>query len=191
MKLEMTLFFARQKADEIVSRLRPYCERIDVAGSIRRQNPVVRDIEIVCQPSVVNVTDLFGYVIETKPNDSFVSEIVKLGTITKGSPTGRYVQVQLEHEINLDLFIPEVSDYVRQLVIRTGSAEFSKKVAKQWSQMGWCGTQNGLRLKKECVHDEHKWNCVVSNPTLPPKWSSEQEFFEWLNMEYVLPEQRF
>ncbi|GAJ14573.1 unnamed protein product, partial [marine sediment metagenome] len=47
MKLEQ----AQKIAEEVVKRLSPYCQRIQIAGSIRRQKPQVRDVDIVLIPS--------------------------------------------------------------------------------------------------------------------------------------------
>jgi len=43
----MELEKAKVIADTVVKALAPYCERIMVAGSIRRQKPTVRDIDLV------------------------------------------------------------------------------------------------------------------------------------------------
>jgi DNA polymerase/3'-5' exonuclease PolX len=40
----------RLLADDLVARLGPACERIEIAGSIRRQRPLVGDIELVAIP---------------------------------------------------------------------------------------------------------------------------------------------
>jgi len=93
--------------------------------------------------------------------------------------------------INLDLFMPEPHDYYRQLAIRTGSAEYAQKViASGWRRIGWVGTENGLRLEKECYPKDlgggkKKWICAKQAPTLPPVWESEEAFFSWLNVEWV------
>ncbi len=46
------------KALEIAERtkklLAPYCERIEIAGSIRRKKPEVKDIELVAIPKLEN-----------------------------------------------------------------------------------------------------------------------------------------
>lgn len=41
---------ARAVADLLVSYLAPACERIEIAGSIRREVPEVKDIELVAIP---------------------------------------------------------------------------------------------------------------------------------------------
>jgi DNA polymerase/3'-5' exonuclease PolX len=41
---------ARDIAERLVELMRPYCTRIEIAGSLRRGNPVVKDVEIVAIP---------------------------------------------------------------------------------------------------------------------------------------------
>ena len=50
----MELVTAKQIADSIVDAIGPACSRAHVAGSIRRQKPEVKDIEIV---AIVNDYD--------------------------------------------------------------------------------------------------------------------------------------
>ena len=46
---------ARRVADRLVTVLAPACERIEIAGSIRRQRPTVGDIELVAIPRMRDV----------------------------------------------------------------------------------------------------------------------------------------
>ena len=46
----MILSTASNYADQIVEWLTPYCERIEIAGSIRRARPEVNDIDLVVIP---------------------------------------------------------------------------------------------------------------------------------------------
>ena len=43
----MELQEAQKFANQIVEHISPFCERIAVAGSIRRRKPIVRDVDIV------------------------------------------------------------------------------------------------------------------------------------------------
>ncbi|MEW6287659.1 MAG: hypothetical protein AB1509_15670 [Chloroflexota bacterium] len=58
MKTKLPLPEAQKIAARVIDALAPHCQRIEVAGSIRRQSPQVGDIEIVCQPKTG--ADLFG-----------------------------------------------------------------------------------------------------------------------------------
>jgi len=51
MPSEIILERAQKTAEAIMDTLRPYCKKIEVAGSIRRQRPWVHDIDIVLIPS--------------------------------------------------------------------------------------------------------------------------------------------
>ena len=47
-------------AQGLIETLRPHCERIEIAGSLRRGKPDVGDIELVCIPKADEMRDLFG-----------------------------------------------------------------------------------------------------------------------------------
>lgn len=188
-------------ADKIVVLLKPHCNRIHVAGSIRRFRPEVKDIEIVCEPmKQKEVTDLFGGGTEiTVPG--FADALATItDQVIKGSVAGRHMQIITNSQrcpgIKLDLFMPQPDDYWRQYAIRTGSWEYVQRfIAGGWSKKGWCGTDDGLRRKQECKHKDigggkFKWVCVTENPTLPPVFNSEGEFFTWLGLNYIDPEFR-
>jgi DNA polymerase/3'-5' exonuclease PolX len=208
--------------------LQPHCERIHLAGSIRRMKMLVKDIEIVCIPKrepIPSTPTLFdiedcslspsgGGSASTK-NDSTkrggantqVSKdfIEALMTITKqtikGNADGKYMQIETTSTtcpgIMLDLFMPDADDYYRQYAIRTGSKDYAHHViAAAWSRKGWTGINGVLYKKSECDCKEtngkkiYNLKSTTSNPTRPPVWNSEGEFFTWLGLPYIDPEQR-
>lgn len=192
---------AREIAVNICTKLQPFTvpDRLRIAGSIRRKKAEVHDIEIVCLPSLViqEQPDLFGSINTSfSIHPEFKSVAEGLGKVIKGKPTGRMMQIELFNKEMLDLFIPQPHDYFRQLAIRTGSSTYSNMViAYGWKKLGWVGTDEGLRRQSECKEfplagHKSKWICNVNNPTLPPVWKSEEEFFEWLQVPFVSPENR-
>lgn len=192
----MQLKKAQAIAHEIKQLLLPYCVpgRFHVAGSVRRGKAEVKDIEIVCQPLIHQYHDMFGEAHSYVRNKDFVYYANNLGTCIKGNAKhGRYQQILLPEGINLDLFMPDATDYFRQLTIRTGSAEYVVvEIAKVWKRKGWCGSDRGFRKVSDCI--EHitqdgkiKWICVNDAPELPPVWQSEEEFFDWLGVRWVDP----
>lgn len=187
----MELRKAKIIAEKIVEQLKPYCEIINIAGSIRRNKYEVKDIEIVALPKSEQANSLFS---EDKrvPIAAFYDKANNLGTVIKGGK--RYIQIHLHlanEDIKLDLFIPEYYDYYRQFALRTGSADYSHKIiAVTWNRKGWVGTDEGLRKQKECIQKGKKWVCVKDDCEKPPIWQTEQEFFEWLGIEYLPPEKR-
>lgn len=184
---------ARQIAISICEKLQPDTSKINIAGSVRRGKPEVKDIEIICLPNKIS-TDLFGGGTFTTCN-GFAISVMELGRVIKGKPDGRYMQIALPEGVNLDLFMPEDYDYYRQYAIRTGSADYSAKViAGAWKAKGWCGTSEGLRLMAQCNRKDLPegktlWT-PTANATRPPVWESEEEFFAWLGIPYLKPSQR-
>jgi len=195
----MELNKAKNIAIDICYRLQPFCTKLNIAGSIRRKKPEVKDIEICAVPiqTPVQEQDLFGAITQNLQIDlGFINTVNALGKIEKGSPAGRYCKILLPEGIALDLFIPDPDDYYRQFAIRTGSADYSFKViAAGWRKIGWVGSDIGLRLEKDCIETKQtdgksKWVCARNKNNKPPVWSSEEEFFKWINVPFIAPELR-
>lgn len=177
-------------AEDIVAILAPYCQKIEIAGSCRRQKTNVKDIEIICLPKVHKYKNLFGEEIRGKRLPAFAEQAELLGQIEKGSlQNGKYVKMNLKEGISLDLFMPDEDDYYRMLAIRTGSEDYSHTVfARGWRMLGWVGSDMGLRRKEDCVEKAGKqWKCINTNGQRPPVWKSEQEFFEWIGVDWIEP----
>jgi len=171
--------------------IRPYCTKLDVAGSYRRNQAVCHDLEFVVLPEPKSY-DLFGEPVGRGVD--FVDALNALIIVEKGNFfTGRFVQGTFRYRlpVQIDLFLPQPCDYYRILALRTGPSAYSGQVlARAWVKKGWCGTVDGLRLQKECRKIGDKWICQTGYPTLPPVWQGEQEFFEWLGLAWVPAWQR-
>ena len=130
----MELKQATEIAERIRTDLAPYCDRIEIAGSIRRRKPEVGDIEIVAIPSQVEEGLLFSnMVIHPK-----FCILVNRWPAVKGKPTGKYTQRILPEGIKLDLFMADINNWGLIFAIRTGSAAFSHKVlATSWVRAGF------------------------------------------------------
>ena len=114
-----------EKAKEILS---PFCERIEIAGSIRRKKPDVKDIEIVAIPKPYD-TGLF---------ESGIATIVNQWEKVKGELPCKYTQRILPEGIKLDLFFAERGNWGLIYAIRTGSADYSHKIlATEWVKRGY------------------------------------------------------
>ena len=197
MKTEIPYKEVKKIADEIIVLLNPHCIKLDIAGSVRRKKNVCGDIEIVCEPKLFVLKDMFGGDERVVRDYDFINVVRNLGELLKGNfEDGKYCQIKLPEGINLDLFIPDEKDYFRQLAIRTGSADYSWKViATGWKKQGWCGSDKGLRKMSDCVETKtadgkSKWKCVNKKAELPPHWDSEEAFFSWLRLPYLSPEKR-
>lgn len=138
----MILHDAKKIADGIVEMLRPHCHRIEIAGSIRRMKPDVKDIEIVAIPKPYDL-GLFGYGL---------APIVDQWEKVKGDlvyQKTRYTQRILPQGIKLDLFFADHENWGLIYAMRTGSAEYSHNVlAKGWVRAGFTSMNGYLTTPK-------------------------------------------
>ena len=164
-------------AERFLKFIEPHIVKAEIAGSIRRKQPMVGDIEIVVVENLEDpLSNLFqkGYP----------------GMVKNGE---RYKQFKYP-QVKIDLFIAKDYDYGRILAIRTGSSAFSHiKLAMTWNRLGYCGTDHGLRKKKDCTKKGNKWIIkpeVAGGEWKPPIFDTEESFFEFLKIDYIPPEQR-
>lgn len=168
---------ARKYAHRFLKLIEPYVLKAEIAGSIRREQKMVSDVEIVCLENPKNpLSNLF---------------VKGFKGMVKNGP--RYKQFKYP-EISVDLFIPIPNDYGRIFAIRTGNAVFSRiKLAGTWFRMGWRGCPDGLRRKEEMEQKGKKWilkDEFKDNPTLPPAFNTEVEFFDFLGIPWIDPRSR-
>lgn len=145
----MELWKAKQIAEKVKSELSSYCERIEIAGSIRRQKPNVKDIEIVAIPKPYDI-GMF---------ETGIAQIVNKWKKVKGELPCKYTQRVLPEGIKLDLFFTEPENWGLIYTIRTGSAEFSHQVlAVNWVKAGYKSIEGNLYrmedMKKIAIPEE-------------------------------------
>ncbi len=164
---------AKSIADAMVERLSGYCDRIEIAGSVRRKKSEVHDIEIVAIPKIIDEPNMFDEIGKRE----FPSELfLPYKMIKKGS---RYKQMKLPEGINLDLFIViEPAQWGVIFTIRTGPADFSHKLVTLKSFGGY--------LPGDCkVHDGGVYRGGVLIP-MP----EEKDFWDFVGLRWIEPEKR-
>lgn len=140
----MQLHEAKQIANWCLYHLKPHCHRLEIAGSIRREKPEVKDIEIVCIPKKVQSFtetrgDLFTPPTKTPiltPSTGFIEQICAWKKV-KGDPKGKYTKRELPNGAILDLFICTPENWGLIFFIRTGSADYSKQMMKRLQAKGY------------------------------------------------------
>lgn len=120
-----------QRAHDLLA---PRCYRLAIAGSLRRKAPEVGDIEIVAIPKPYDV-GLFS---------TGIAEIVNQWKKVKGELPCRYTQRMLPEGIKLDLFFATPKNWGYIYAIRTGSDDFSKRLADGWVRNGYHGKDGML-----------------------------------------------
>lgn len=151
-------------AKNVKSLLSPYCERIEIAGSIRRKKPNPKDIEIVAIPKPYDI-GLFATGIAT---------VVNKWQKVRGELPCKYTQRILPEGIALDLFFAEPENWGLIYAIRTGSSEYSHKVlATGWVKYGYKSEGGFLKDKrgnKIAIREEIELFRMLGIPYLEPEY---------------------
>jgi DNA polymerase/3'-5' exonuclease PolX len=126
----MELAYAQKLAQEIVEQIRPHCERIEVAGSIRRKKSEVNDIDLVLIPKPL----IWHRIIATLQRN-MGAKVVKRGDS---------IAQLIIKEVNVDLYVATPQTWGALLLIRTGSAEHNIKLSKLAINMRMKLTHSGL-----------------------------------------------
>lgn len=182
----MELRHARQIADLLIrNEFGPACVQIVAAGSIRREKPEVRDIEIVAEPRYRQAPDLFGAATGQRYSelDDALADAMRAGRIEYDTVTkrngNRYKRLWLPaHGIAVDLFLADPGNWGNILAIRTGNANFSRALVTS-------RTQGGLLPSDLRQDDGYLWRGGVRLVC-----RTEGEFFERLGLPVVPPEAR-
>ena len=159
---------AQSYADKIVAELRPYCSRIEIAGSIRRQRPQCHDIDIVCIP-----TDVPGLKKRTLAKATGIccgEQVFRVETIV-----GIQIDIYFAHAGKADFYRPLPSNWGTLLLCRTGSAQHNIKLCQQAAK---------LDLKWDPHHGvfDTGGECLAA--------ATEEDVFYALKMDFVPPECR-
>lgn len=161
-KKEIPLEVAQLTVDKIVEHLNPLCNRIEVAGSIRRRRPIVHDIDRVIIPSYF----MWGGAIPSVLIKQLDAKITKNGALIK--------QFTIDG-IQVDLIHATKENWGIRMLRWTGSAAHNIKLCTQARKLGMkLAVSQGL-LSKEGELLEAK---------------TELKIFGLLELDYVAPEDR-
>jgi DNA polymerase/3'-5' exonuclease PolX len=173
---KMPLCEALDIAREFQKKIQPACQRIEIAGSLRRAKPFVGDIELVILPWFEAERDLFGNLVRQLSHLDYTLEILKPNYIKCGD---RFKQIDLG-PIVCDLWIqlrPET--WGVNFTLRTGSADFSHWLVTKRKAGGGCPSH--LQIEDGLLKTES--GQVI--PTL-----EEGDFFEALGVRWLPPTER-
>lgn len=166
---------ARRVALALASELAGACERLELAGSIRREKSTVSDIEIVAipqlGPSLAAQPALFegGDTVAPQPRVNRLWEAIeaiseghqRIVPIKPGSPSlepddrwqekrqagSRYLRLWLpKPALKVDLFLADAETWGAIFAIRTGSAKFSQALVTRWTSVSGGGHFHQGRL---------------------------------------------
>ena len=106
-------------AQRLLAALAPYCERLELAGSLRRNKPLVGDIELVAIPR--RQRDLLG---QPLPGHTLLDGFLTDRGVVFAKRGEKYQQFAYGSH-TVDLFIATPATWGSIYTIRTGSADFS------------------------------------------------------------------
>lgn len=183
---------ARRVAEAIVDELRPACDRIEIAGSIRRRADTVKDIELVAIPRGVP-TDLFGEPAIDSTNDleRAIERLVDARRLrARATADGRLRLGQrfkaleaMRARIPVDLFIVlPPAQWGAILAIRTGPEEYSKRLVTRCKDRGLVCDDGRLRRAAR----DGRWLRELEDVPTP----EERDFIVACGEPYLPPEQR-
>lgn len=163
-------------AETIRDRLACACERIEIAGSVRRQRTECHDLDLVCIPKVIPQSDLFG---NQQGEISLLDDAVKgLGEFRKDGPRHKQIYLSAD-EINLELWIVRPpAQWGVIMMIRTGPADWSKWIVTPRQHGG--ALPSFLKVQ----------DGVIWNGKTPMDISEETDFFKLLELPYMAPTDR-
>jgi DNA polymerase (family 10) len=171
MKNPIPLAKAERYANQIAEALQPFCTRLEIAGSIRRQKPWVGDIDIVAEPrdDGHSGSELRARVVDGK-------EVIQNGpqNIHIRLTNGVEVQVFLARPAARNLFEELPSNWGSLLLLRTGSKEHNIWLAQtaKANLMEWRVYEGLFRGGKLIASD------------------SEEAIFQALHLPFIPPHQR-
>ena len=186
---------AQGLAQRILDEMASHCDRIVVAGSIRRRVADIGDVEILAIPKTRRDLDLFGEPVGL-PIDAlheYLEGLERSGTVRKRrdkngrpawGPKLKRISWPLDAiEIAVDLFCTSAETWGALLAIRTGPWEFSKRLVTQRAKGGIC--PNDMEFK-----DGGVWRYVGAYRRFVPT-PDEETLFAEMGLPYVAPEHRF
>jgi len=155
----------------VVAALRPYSDRIEIAGSIRRKCSECGDIEVVWTPSIKGQWSAY--------------ELINSWHKVKGDAHGKYTQRILPEGCKLDLFRATPENWGLIMAIRTGSAEFSHHtLACGWRKAGYI-SHEGMLYNMGGGQD-----CALFRTGAPIPIKEEADLFNLIGINYIEPERR-
>jgi len=166
----MRLGRAQELGQEMLAALAPACERIMIAGSVRRQCEQVNDLDIVLMPKGRAALHAALWESPAKldrfaPAENWIANI-----------DGFQVDLWLAHPREGDLFSPIKSNWGAILLCRTGSVQHN-------TQFCALAMNKGLKFSPYKGLIDTKTAVVIASET-------EEEIYEALGLKWRPPEER-
>lgn len=179
---------AQRIAGQIVGQLDPSCERLVVAGSIRRRRPDVGDIELVAIPRFIEEPSGLFETQQVSLLDRALAREEREQVLERISGGDRYIKLRhVRSGLQVDLFVVlSPAQWGAILTIRTGPADYSQRLVTLARRQGNHEAGGALRLGLRDHSTPAEKVCTC--PVIPTP--EERDFFAALGLAYVEPEAR-
>jgi hypothetical protein len=196
---------AEQYAQQFLRLIEAACERIEVAGSVRRRAAHIGEIEILAVPKRLQQANLFGD--DLPPRDLLVETVDRLLARDRirhrPSERGRKVWTPTHREmlfradrgalVPIDLWWTEPERWGLQLALRTGPAALAYAMTTHQGAVTTTGRAgllpSDLRVRDDLdqyVGDDEQGVPIWEHVATPEEW----DFLRYLYAAPVAPEQR-
>jgi DNA polymerase/3'-5' exonuclease PolX len=171
---------AKQLAEHWKTLLAPACERIEIAGSLRRGKPEVKDIDLVCIPKIEVQLDLFG---QPGTQINYLEALLPQVVIAQGALTvingPRQKKIRLQEGIKLELWcVLPPAQWGAIFLMRTGPEDFAHWIVTQRNIGG--GLPSNMKEKSGALWRHGK---IIETP-------EESDFFREVGQDYAEPDKR-
>jgi DNA polymerase (family 10) len=177
----MELKEAKFLAATVCNVLEPFCERVAIAGSIRRGKAEVNDIDIVALPKAVDLPGGLCGIVKVDPSTVWKNLVPKalLKWGLKMEASGQELlrlNFPLTH-LQVDVYRARAETWGVILLVRTGSKEHNVKLCT-------LARSKGLKLSAaEGVVSQDGFGQIIASKT-------EEEIFAALGLAFVEPKDR-
>jgi DNA polymerase/3'-5' exonuclease PolX len=186
--LRLPLARATNLAERIAGELLAVCDRLEIAGSIRRRRPDVGDIELVVIPryAATLIPDVPGVsLLELELNTWVLQGRLLSAGPNKGAALKKYFIPSLDYTFKLEINISSPDRWPVELAIKTGSAEFSHRLVTPRNKKTSTGAY-GL-LPSHCRIGDG-WQVWEGRERRG--FAEEREFIEWVCGKWIEPQDR-
>lgn len=170
-------------AQEIIERIKDTTEWIQIAGSLRRERPHVKDIELLFIPRYNTTFDLLGHAadcvdcVDHLLNQLCVENYLEKRLSVDGKPAWgpkNKLAVHTASGIPVDFFATTKENWWNSLVVRTGGKRSNLQLTMAANKKGWSFEAYGCGFK-HLRTGEHK------------QMFSEEEIFKFVGLPYREP----
>ena len=164
----MDLAQGKKYAKGIIAAIRPYCERVEIAGSILRERPNVNDIDLVVIPK-----DHAALVQRCKQRCRVRANGDQ--NLLLEMNNGVHVDIFIAQPKSRDLFIEQPSNWGSILLCRTGSREHNIYMVERAKSLG-------LKWNPYVGVYDKDLNIIASE--------TEEDIFKALQLDFIPPQDR-